>query len=342
MDKNSRFAASTRLFRVAMVSGVVALVGCGGGSTDSAPIQPPVSGPPPAIERQISPSTVDPAADQATEVHFSINPSPSVTAVNKLFVFLPGTQGVPDLYKLIVREGSAKGYHAIGLNYVNDIAVGRVCSASLDADCFWKVRREVIDGADRTDLVSVNPSNSIITRLEKYIAYLDTNFADEGWGQYLKGDGTVDWSKVVMGGHSQGGGHAGVMAKLYKFTRACYFASPPDWDGGPADWVGKPNVTPPSAQFGFAGLSDDKVPYNELSLIWQTLGLSAVGAAVSVDSNASPYSGSHMLTTNAQPDLSSSDPGTPLHGLTVRDAFTPKNSSGKPTFIPVWDYLCFR
>ena len=134
----------------------------------------------------------------------------------------------------------------------------------------------------------------------------------------------------------------GVMTKLFVMNRACYFASPPDYAGGPANWESRANVTPASAQFGFAGLSDPSVPYGELSVVWQTLGLTAFGAAVSVDSTAAPYGGAtHMLTTNAQP-ATTTGPGQPLHGLTVRDAYTPKNADGQPVFDAAWGYLCFQ
>lgn len=150
----------------------------------------------------------------------------------------------------------------------------------------------------------------------------------------------MDWSKVVLSGHSQGGGHAGVMAKLFEASRACYFASPPDWDGGPADWMGKPNLTPASAQFGFTHLADPLVPYSQLSLIWQDVGLGAPGSAVSVDGNSAPFSNSHILTTNASSPGGNSD--LAIHSTTVADAFTPINPDGSPQFRPVWDYLCFQ
>lgn len=321
------------------------LASCGGGSSEQvAPAPPPSSAD--YVVHEVLPSTIDPAAnDQISDVHVIIPPIAGVTPVGKLFVFLPGTDGVPTDYQLILKAGAGRGFHTIGLDYANSSAVGVTCLTSTDVNCFWDVRREVITGGNYSPDVAIAPADSIVTRLTKAIAYLNTTYPSEGWGQYLA-NGAVDWSKIVVGGHSQGGGHAGVMTKLYAMSRACYFASPPDWDtntNSPAAWESYTSVTPVSAQYGFGGLQDPSVPYSQLSVIWETMGLmNSTSSAVSVDSNTPPYGDSHALTTNAQPDTSTTDPGTPLHGLTVRDAFTPLTSSGTPVFDPVWGYLCFQ
>jgi len=71
----------------------------------------------------------------------------------------------------------------------------------------------VISGTNTSPLLDVSTTNSIVNRAEKLLAYLDRQFPTEAWGQYLT-SGSLDWSKVVISGHSQGGGHAGVLTKL--------------------------------------------------------------------------------------------------------------------------------
>jgi hypothetical protein len=294
----------------------------------------------------------------------ALPPLAGVTAMNKLFVFLPGTQGIPNLYMDIVEEGSSRGYHALGLAYPDPQPVGNICNTSADTNCFWDVRMAVITGSQSVD-ISIAVKDSIVTRLQNALAYLNTTYPTEGWGQYLT-NGAVNWSMVVLGGHSQGGGHVGVMVKNYAVSRACYFASPPDWNTGnqtplnqPAAWedptnTSYPNMTPASMQFGFAGLNDTSVPWTtgvsgattpiQLQVIWQTLGLATFGAPALIDlaSSAAPTTGTHELTTDASPNASTNDPGNPTHGVTVRDAFTPINpATNLPLFAPAWDYLCF-
>ncbi|MED5619293.1 BPSS1187 family protein [Ideonella sp. BN130291] len=284
---------------------------------------------------------MDAQVNMALEPHVAINPSPDVAAAHKLFVFLPGTSGTPEMYRLILRSGARRGFHTLGLNYPNPTAVGELCLGSSDPNCFFKVRSEIISGAPLSDLVSVNVPNSIVTRLTETVAYLNQHFSDEGWGQYLLSNGQIDWSKVVMSGHSQGGGHAGLMAKMFSMSRVVYFASPADWDGsGPAAWVSLPNVTPAVRQYGFTHLDDDLVPIAKLSLIWPTLGLGAMTTAVNVD-NTSPsqFGNSHIFVTNATPRLGGI---SPTHGSTVLDMSTPLAGNGTPVFDPVWAALCFE
>lgn len=293
---------------------------------------------PASTERQITPSSTDAAINTADEPHVAINPAPSVTAAGRLFVFLPGTGALPTQYRMILRLGAARGYHAIGLNYPNPSAVGVLCADDIDADCFWNVRREVITGVNTSALVDVSTANSIVNRLQKLLTSLDRQYPAEGWGQYLTG-GAVDWTKVVISGHSQGGGHAGVMTKLYAMYRACYFSSPADWRllaNAPATWTARANVTDASKQFGFSHVQDQLVAYTHLLSIWPAMGLGAFGAPVNTDGRSSPYDNSHQLSTTATPVIDGS-----YHGATVVDVATPKTTQGAAMFESIWAYLCF-
>ena len=293
---------------------------------------------PSSVERQVTPSATDAAINTADEPHVAINPSPSVTAAGRLFVFLPGTGALPAQYRMILRVGAAHGYHAIGLNYANPTAVGVLCADDTDAECFWDVRREVISGTNTSALLDVSPANSIESRLQRLVAFLDRQYPTEGWGQYLT-SGSIVWSKVVISGHSQGGGHAGVLTKLYAMSRVCLFSSPADWRlvaNLPATWNVRANVTDAALQFGFTHVQDQLVPYTHLRDIWQAMGLGAFGAPVNADVQLPPYGSSHQLNTTATPVINGS-----YHGSTVVDAATPKTAQGAAVFEPVWTYLCF-
>lgn len=321
-----------------LVTAVALLSACGGGGGNAA-VAPPPPGPPPSVERTLSPTLADPNAEQVNSPDVVINPSPSVAAKGKLFVFLPGSEGAATNYRLILRSGAARGYHTIGLDYENNDVVGVVCLASSDPNCFWDVRREVITGQNVSNDVSVNNANSIVTRVAKALSYLAANSADEGWGQFLNADGSVDWSKVVVGGHSQGGGHAGVMAKLFALSRACYFASPADTTAPqvPASWMSLPGQTPGSAQYGIVHVSDPLVPLTDLQVIWPTLGMP--GSPTSVDGQSAPYGGAHQLTTDVTP-VNGAGSFSPYHGVTVYDPDVPLQG-GVPVFDAVWGYMCF-
>ena len=158
----------------------------------------------------VQPQTTDPQIDRNLQSHFvAINPG--AAAQNKLFLFFPGTGGTPFFQQEINNTAADLGFHAVGLNYPNDEAVNDLCGgANADLDCYAKAWLEIKDGVDRTNLVNVNRPNSIENRLIKLLIYLRTQRPAENWGQFLLDDQTINWTRVVVAGHSQGGGHAGM------------------------------------------------------------------------------------------------------------------------------------
>lgn len=319
-----------RWLRLSLIS---TMVGCRSGPSTG--VTPP-STLPPSVVRQIVPSVTDPAIDVNNDAHVAVNPSASVTARGRLLVFLPGTGAVPTMQQLILGTAAARGYHAIGLSYPNPTAVGVLCADDVDPECFWDVRREIITGINTSARVQITPANAIINRLEKLLQYLQRQYPTEGWGGFLA-NGAVDWSRVTLAGHSQGGGHVGVLAKLVSLDRAVYFSSPADWRQQrdvPATWLSRPNVTPASRQYAFIHEQDQLVPVAQARANWAALGLDGFGAVTNIDATSAPFGSSHQLTTRAAPLLAGS-----YHGATVVDAATPRATGGVPLFEAAWIYL---
>lgn len=335
-----------------------ALGSCGGGGGSASPpvaVVPPTPTPTPSptptptpspvsVERDVLPALTDPAVSLAFEAHFTANPSPAVAPAGRLFVMLPGTGAIPRFYREIVRTGSMLGYHGVGLTYPNAVAVGDRCAPSADPDCAGKVRREVVTGEDTSTMIAVSRTDSVVGRLASLLGYLDRTYPREGWGQFLVG-GQPDWSKIVVAGHSQGGGHAAFMAKLFALERSVMFSAPGDTGltpGSNATWYTLPNVTPLVRQFGFTHTGDELIPFGFVLLNWRAIGIDQFGSAVSVDGAAPPFGASHQLSTSLPPN-----PGAvglvfaPLHSVPVVDAVTPQTAAGEPLFRPVWIHLAF-
>ena len=313
--------------------------------------------PPTSIERQINATTTDssitasPSAGEAP--HITINPSSSINPKGKLLVFVPGTQGRPGQYTFILRAGASRGFHAIGLNYPNQTAMGALCQVSADPECYWSARNVVVFGAGNPvpGQSPVTKADSIVNRLEKLLAWLHLTYPAEGWGQFLLPNSTVDWSRVILAGHSQGGGHVGVLAKSVALNRAVYFSSPEDWYeniDAPANWPRtRANVTPASQQYGFGSDDDTLVPNAHAFVHWDNFGLpKPTTGPVSVDGASPPFLESRQLRTARAFNPSSSAISLALkyHGVTVNDASTPLDVNGKPLFDTngVWAYLCFQ
>ena len=68
---------------------------------------------------------------------------------------------------------------------------------------------------------------SIENRTVKLLRYLEQKHPDDEWGQFLQGD-QLAWNKIVIGGMSQGGGHA-LIATRHLVARVLCFGGPKDY-----------------------------------------------------------------------------------------------------------------
>ncbi|MBS1917095.1 MAG: hypothetical protein JST87_12530 [Bacteroidetes bacterium] len=284
-------------------------------------------------EYVVSPDATDPSITADLNNHY-VYIDTTGPLKNTLVVFLPGTGAEPKNYRGIVQEAAGLGYHAIGLMYVNDVLINGACSSTNDITCHSNARREIIDGIDRSQYVSVDPSNSIMNRLVKLLEYLQNKYPSQNWGQFLNG-GQPNWPKIIVAGHSQGGGNAAVIGVYYPVKRAIIFSdidflangSCPDWENKPAS---------ADKIFTIIHPEDELIKYNYALSGWQNIGLTNFGNVVNVDSATYPYSNSHTLITRIQPAFSSI---IQFHNSTVVDLYVPKDASGNYIFLKAWQYL---
>src|SRR5256712_8725084 len=138
---------------------------------------------------------------------------------HKLLLFMPGTGLTPAVYQLVQQEAARVGYHVIGLMYPNSPGLAKVCPNDPDpAACYENSRPEIIDWIHPSPWVDVNVANSIDNRLTKLLQYLAQQYPDEEWGRFLAHD-KPKWSQIAVSGHSQGGGHAAMIAKIRLVAR---------------------------------------------------------------------------------------------------------------------------
>jgi len=288
----------------------------------------------------IPPKDTDLQIDTAQEPHY-VALNKSAPRKNQLFLFLPGSNARPQQYTVLSDTAADLGFHVINLRYQNDKALVRVCGNDPDLDCHEKVRMEIIDGTDRTPIVTVTRANSIENRTIKLLQYLRRKYAGDGWGQFLEGDSAIKWSLVVTSGHSQGGGHAGILAKKHRIVRAVMFSAM-DYSRQHrqlAPWIKAEGATPPSGFYGFSHQRDG-VPIAALSTtIWPAYGMAAFGTVVNVDNAAPPYNNSHSLTSNLDTPHNPGPPGADYHNCVAVDDWLAKRADGTPVYKPVWEYL---
>jgi acetyl esterase/lipase len=275
----------------------------------------------------VAPVVANPAVSGWLASHL-VAYAPDVTQRNQLFLFLHGMGGNGGGASELVKTAAGLGFHAVGLTYPNDWSPFNLCSG--DANCPEAIRREILDGVDRSPLVTVPAADSITDRLRSLLAYLNTQHPDEDWLQYVNGN-AIAWDRIVVWGHSQGGGNAGVIARHNPVARLC--TSAPAADGGPGNpaawWSG--GVTPGERCFGFCHTLD---ALNTKVAFWNAIGMGSYGAVVDVAGTAPPFGDTHMLSTSIAPAIAGQ-----YHNSVAMDATTPRDANNQPVYKPVWQYL---
>ena len=281
----------------------------------------------------VRPQQTDAAIQRYNQAH-RIFLDDAVASRGQLLVFLPGTGATTGDQEEFGRTAAGLGYHVVYLMYPNDVAAA-VCQDDEDESTFEKFRREIISGQDLDARVSVDRVNSIEHRLPRLIQWLAENRAVEGWRQYLVDD-RVDWSRVVLAGHSQGGGHAQLLAKDHSVARVVVLGSPKDYNqryGRPGAWYGG-GATPAGRMFALVHEQDTQACSYEQQL--ENLRASGLTTVADIDRLEPPYGHAQVLTTN--------QPGTPVNsalahlGL-VFDFTLPRGPGGRPLYQAAWIYM---
>lgn len=257
---------------------------------------------------------------------------------NQLVLFMAGTGGTGLGALYFCNTAAELGYHVVNVTYKSDVPA---TTARNDAspDAMANFRWEIIEGGDKSPYVKVDRTNSIENRTIKLLTHLQRIRPQEKWSQFLSGPDQIDWSKVVVAGHSQGAGHAAIIATKYETARVVMTGGPKDYNrrlGKPAAWYTTPK-TPINRFFNFNHMQDKQgCDINEQFEICRLMGMDKAGEPVSVDDTAAPFKGSRILTTNY--------PGTTLtstaaHVSVISDASTPRKPGGELLFKPVWQYM---
>ncbi|MFT3696520.1 MAG: hypothetical protein QM831_25490 [Kofleriaceae bacterium] len=222
----------------------------------------------------------DPAGENATVNNYAL--APTGTSNGKLVLYLNPSLGTPAFSIAtptdnIYTAATANGDHVLALAYASKQVIGVVCGT--DNACYLDTRMTIVTGivqphADAS-VAGVTESVGIYARALAGLNYLVAHDPSGHWDQFLAG-GDIDWTKVIVMGHSQGGGHAALLAKLQPVARLVALSSPCDrgagstaaaWQTHDSTWASDP------AQIGFGYDADGDTTCDVHIAVWDALGL---------------------------------------------------------------------
>jgi acetyl esterase/lipase len=267
---------------------------------------------------RVAPSDVDPSVRRFNEPHYVVFAA-TANANAPLLLFLPGTGGRPQSTSVFAQAAARQGYRVIGLEYVDEPAVARLCPRDPDPNCSEKVRRKRIYGDDVTALIDDHPDEVIVSRLTKLLAALARDHPADGWSRYLE-DGHPDWTRIAVSGLSQGAGMAAYIAQRTTVARVVLFSSP--WDSyGPrrtlAPWMTRGVGATPADRW-YAAYHRREATADLIARAYAALGI--------------PPAHVHVFTL--EPAAARS--GNPYHPSVVANGATPRGPDGTPAYLADW------
>ncbi|MGV6829350.1 MAG: BPSS1187 family protein [Flavobacteriales bacterium] len=271
----------------------------------------------------VAPSQTD--ANYATnqEKHYVLTNTTLHT--NELILFIGGSFSVPENYNIVCNNMASLGFDLISISYPNDVPAANL-SNNQNPLAFDFYRDEICFGNPMSDVVDVNELNSINVRTIKLLQFLKKERPNENWGQYLSAQNTLNWSNIIVAGHSQGSGHACYFGKKKHVNRVLMFSGPNDFSdffNAPANWLSQEGLTPLSKQFALLHERDQIVLYENQKANLVALGLLNNGEEPThIDNLNTPYENANALSTN-------------IFGLSFHNA-TIGNNSKLPS---VWKYM---
>ena len=257
----------------------------------------------PTIARSVVPSDTDPRIDRysGNGYEHSIYYDPAAKPRDLLLVFLPGTGGKGRGSRAFNTLAAKEGYHVVSLAYPSDVSMSTF-HASADPDCFLKARENIIYGKMPFQRLSINRPNSIVNRLQKLLEYLAEKYPDEKWDQFLTDNHEIDWSKVVVAGQSQGGGHAALIGMQHEVARVLMFGAPKDFNvhfNKPATWYSEKSATPIDRFFSFVHRADEGhgCTYPQQLENYRAMKLLPRYPVINVDDHQPPYDHTRLFTS---------------------------------------------
>lgn len=270
---------------------------------------------------RVEPGQTDPAIVTVHGPHIAVY-DPGAVSNHRLFFFIGGTGSNPSNSLAVDRTFAKWGYHVVSVDYENNL-ITTALAHSLDPTSFGRYRDAITTGAPVSDRITVDPANSILNRFQKLLLYLSEHDSKGEWDEFLK-DGKPAWDQIIVGGHSQGSGHAAYIGKMFHVDRVLIFSGPQDYLDDlhkPAPWLDQKSATPPSRFFAFLSQNDPFNVRHQEANCAVLMRLKSVGAETLAVKPGEAIHGDYQILVNNGPKKSA-------HGSTI-----------SAQYANVWKYM---
>lgn len=242
-----------------------------------------------------------------------------------LFVFFPGSDGNPEAHTKIADVIGGTGVRVLILAYQNNNTLNKLCGTN--DSCYTLARQDRVEGSTSSAYVN-SVSDGVKNRLLKALQTLN-------WTSFYTGT-TINWTKIIVGGFSQGAGVAAWIGKHYPVHRVCQFSGTWDHTSGTtsASWLSAGSVTPGSSFYGFTHQNDSLTNGAfYLDINWQALGMGTNTIQLYSDG----LTGQKIYANDTDSNCTAN-----YHACSVEDSATPVLMDGTPKYANVWKYVCGR
>jgi predicted esterase len=279
------------------------------------------------VAYEISPTDTDERIQRYTQNNiamFKHGVAPKAT----LLVFFSGTGGTPMSGWPFMEAGANAGYRVIGLQYDNGLSVPQTCGKNPDVTCSDRFREKRIFGDGVSNEIDDLPAESVVNRLTKLLQYLDAHHHKEGWGQYMR-NREIDWERIVVSGHSQGGGVAAYIAKKEVVARVIVLSGA--WDRVEdikqlAPWVTSKSVTAADRWYGAYHEKESKA--DAMKIAYAAIGI--------------PPTHIRVLTLPPNPENKMDPKSDVYHVSMVAAEVTPRDANGNFAYASDWAFMLGR
>ncbi len=208
-----------------------------------------------------------------------------VASNDKLLLYIVGTTDNPATFTEMPRRACALGFASLSLAYHNEVDSRTACGP--DATCYENFRREIVYGMDLLpNPINVTQTDSLLGRFVHVLGVLaEREPYFPAWASIRQRVTARDFSNVVVAGHSQGAGHALLIARDFAVDRLVMLAGVTDRTNsgtnnhGPAAWISgwSPAMaqTPSSRFFGYMHDDDGVAVVRQVLANWDALRLPA-------------------------------------------------------------------